>query len=76
VLDSWKLVLGGSKSIDIRVDRIHTCVRDSLAFVTCEEVVEAVESMGTVAATNVFELQDGVWKIVHHHGSPLRRNNT
>lgn len=26
-----------------------------------------------IAATNVFEKQGGVWKLVHHHGSPAPR---
>lgn len=39
------------------------------AYVTCIEIVQAGGSKGRILATNVFEKQDGVWKIVHHHGS-------
>lgn len=27
----------------------------------------------SIAATNVFEKQDGKWKLVHHHGSPAAK---
>lgn len=47
-----------------------TLLSSSDGFVTCVEVMEADESRGRVAATNVFERQDGKWRITHHHGSP------
>lgn len=52
------------------LDGIHalvcTCAQ---AFVTCLEVVRAGGTTGRILATNVFERQDGTWKIVLHHGS-------
>jgi translation initiation factor 2A len=35
--------------------------------VTCVEKVASDDGVGTLAATNVFEKQNGEWKIVHHH---------
>lgn len=45
----------------------------SQAFVTCVEVTESTEGRGRIAATNVFEKQEGKWKMVLHHGGPAPR---
>ena len=41
---------------------------------TCVEVVDAEDTKGRIAATNIFEKQGGEgWKLVHHHASPIPR---
>jgi ketosteroid isomerase-like protein len=70
VLQSWRLVLGGGR-LRITLEDVRIFATESYGYVTCVEVVEAGDSRGRVAATNVFEKQQGKWKIVHHHGSPL-----
>ena len=35
---------------------------------TCTHQVDAGASVGRISATNVFELEGGEWKIVHHQG--------
>ena len=65
------MILGKGNKVDISVEGLEVCVREGMAFVTCVEVVDAGDSRGWVAATNVFELQGERWRIVHHHGSPL-----
>ena len=72
-MDSWKLVLRNTSKISIQVERVHTYVAADMAFVTCEEHIDAGDSIGAVAATNVFALQDGQWRIVHHHGGGMQR---
>lgn len=42
--------------------------RSSVGWVTCLELAEGVEEGAGVRATNIFEKQDGAWKLVHHHG--------
>ena len=42
-------------------------------FVTCVEAVETETSAGRLAATNVFELQGGEWKMVQHHASAMQQ---
>ena len=48
------------------------------AMVTCVEYVDSGPTTGKIVATNVFQKEDGQWKIVHHHGSssapPLEEN--
>lgn len=48
------------------------CLLCSTAYVTCLELMDAADSRGRILATNIFEKQEGKWKLVHHHGSPLR----
>jgi translation initiation factor 2A len=72
VLASWKSVFGGGR-LRIALEDVRICAGESEAFVTCVEVVDASEEEGRVAATNVFEKQQGAWKMVLHHASPLPR---
>ena len=39
--------------------------------VTGVEVMQRDEMYGKMTATNVFERQNGEWKIVHHHAGPV-----
>ncbi|KAK9807894.1 hypothetical protein WJX72_012415 [[Myrmecia] bisecta] len=74
VIESWKVVLANT-AFTIQLQDILVHAQDDFAVVTCLEVVDAAESKGRIAATNIFEKQDGRWRIIHHHGSlapPLR----
>lgn len=44
-----------------------------VAWVTLDENLVEGQVAGTIAATNVFIRSDGVWRLVHHHGSPVGR---
>lgn len=70
---SWTAVLAGAKRglLTVSISDIRTVASDTQAFCTCLETVDAGDSRGRVIATNVFEKQDGRWKIVHHHGSSV-----
>ena len=68
VLKSWELIFSTSSSFSIDVEDVRVHVSDSMAFVTCTEQVDAGASVGRISATNVFELEGGEWKIVHHQG--------
>ncbi|HWO12181.1 MAG TPA: nuclear transport factor 2 family protein [Polyangiaceae bacterium] len=56
---AWKMV-----SRDARVHWLGQC-----AFVTCLEANG--EQPAHLAATNIFVLEDGRWRMVHHHAGPL-----
>jgi ketosteroid isomerase-like protein len=60
---------GHRKDVNIRISNVQVSVCGDMAFVTCEEHVGTDERTGRVAATNVFEQQNGIWKMIHHHGS-------
>lgn len=69
VMESWRLILGAAQ-MTITLEDVRVHAGEDVAFVTCIEVVDAGDSRGRVAATNVFEKQDGQWKLVHHQGGP------
>ena len=68
VLAVWESILGaGAPQIRCVDAQVQLLPGGEAAFVTC------VEDLGdqTCAATNVFVLEDGAWRLCHHHGSPL-----
>lgn len=69
VMDSWKAILGSGR-MRITLENVRISASDSHAFVTLVEINESGDGKGRIAATNVFEKQEGAWKLVHHHGSP------
>ncbi len=64
VMESWNEILGGPPPIQCVFPRVHQ-VGDA-GFVICGERVPG----GTLVATNVFVLEDGAWRMVHHHAGP------
>lgn len=65
VLESWFDIL--SSPPPVRVRDAQGLIVGVTAIVTCEEEIgDAV-----VAATNVFRMQDGEWRMMHHHGSQI-----
>jgi ketosteroid isomerase-like protein len=69
VLSSFRAILASPEAPEIRATDARAFVIGSAAFVTCTEHVRGAE----LAATNVFALEEGSWKIVHHHASPTAR---
>lgn len=69
VLESWRLVLRGEFKMRLEDVRVHA-MQDT-GYVTCVEIMNAGEATGRTIATNIFEKQGGMWKIVLHHGGPL-----
>ena len=68
VLAVWESILaGGAPQIRCIDPQAQLLPGGESAFVTC------VEDLGdqSCAATNVFVLEDGDWRLCHHHGSPL-----
>ena len=50
-------------------------IEGAFAWVTCTEnlttVVDARVNEARVQTTNLFHQVDGLWLLVHHHGSPV-----
>lgn len=60
--------IGGS----IRPEGVSVHVGEGMAYVACTEVGENIGPDGKPVqvrhrATNVFQLENGVWKLIHHH---------
>jgi translation initiation factor 2A len=74
VMESWRKVLKNvrPRAFQIQLQDVRIYATETYGYVTCVEVIDADDSKGRIAATNVFEVQDGRWVITHHHGAPTR----
>jgi ketosteroid isomerase-like protein len=69
VLDSWRQILGGTPRFELRCDQPVVHVIGDAAIVTCYE--GSADHPAHLVATNVFVLEDGSWRMVHHHAGPI-----
>jgi ketosteroid isomerase-like protein len=67
VMQSWQGILGNPGQPRIVNGGSEAHLLGEVAYVTCRELVAG----SPLAATNVFVLEDGEWRIVHHHSSPV-----
>lgn len=71
VLDTWKQILGGPSSFALRCDWAAVRILGDAAIVTCYEGSD--DEPAHLAATNVFALEDGRWRMIDHHAGPLSK---
>jgi ketosteroid isomerase-like protein len=71
VMQSWRQILAQTTPIVMRADHARVFVFGESAIVTCYEGNEGQPAH--LAATNVFVLERGEWRMVHHHAGPLAR---
>ena len=69
VLDSWRQILSGTSRFELRCEEPVVNVFGDTAVVTCYE--GGGDHPVHLAATNVFVLEDGRWRMVHHHAGPI-----
>ncbi len=62
VFKSWRAIFGGGNSPPVEVSDATLQQIDNAAIVLCTERIYKTE----LAATNLFALEDGDWKMVHH----------
>jgi ketosteroid isomerase-like protein len=74
IAESWRLIFAGPGRNQFILTNEAVAIDDDLAWVTVEENLVDAGATGTVAATNVFARdEEGTWKLVVHHGSPVVR---
>ena len=69
VMKSWRDILTNSQSPAIRCEHAWAHIDGTMAYVLCNEIL----AKGQLAATNIFALEDGTWKLVHHQAGPMSR---
>ena len=67
VLRSWRAILGHPEQPKIVFAAERPRIVGDIGVVTGREVVAAVP----IAATNIYVREDGEWRMIHHHGSPV-----
>jgi hypothetical protein len=63
---SWQQIFENSSTHDIRIINARAYTLGDIAYVVCNEVFPEVQ----LIATNIFLLEDGKWRIVHHQAGP------
>jgi ketosteroid isomerase-like protein len=75
VRDSWVLVFNNTFSMKFALTEIQVQVAGDMAWVICTENITSrqgeMNQESQVLATNLYELVEQEWKIIHHHGSPV-----
>jgi ketosteroid isomerase-like protein len=69
VLESWRQILRQPPPFELWCDQPVVQVVGDTAIVTCYE--GNGKHPAHLAATNVFVLEEGTWRMVHHHAGPL-----
>jgi len=69
VMASWRAILDSPEAPKLQVAEavVVVVVVGEVAFVTCIEQIGDAR----LAATNVFAVEQGEWRMVHHHASPM-----
>jgi len=67
VVGSFRAILESSSAPQVRCTGAAAHLVGDTAFVTCHELVSGAR----LVATNVFTREEGAWRMVHHHSSPL-----
>ena len=67
VMDAWRAILGNPDQPRVVSGGAEATVLGDLAFVVCREYVAGTP----INATNIFAREDGLWRIAHHHSSPM-----
>ena len=69
VMQSWRDILDKPNAPKITCQNAQAFVNGSMAYVLCTEVLAG----GQLAGTNIFVLEDGTWKMVHHQAGPMSK---
>jgi ketosteroid isomerase-like protein len=69
VLQSWRQILRNVPPLPLRCESASVVITNQTAILTCYE--GAGDEPAHLAATNIFVVEDGDWRLVHHHAGPL-----
>jgi ketosteroid isomerase-like protein len=67
VIASWRAILDSPESPEIHFSDETAVVLGDVSWITCIERIGPAR----IAATNVFVLERGAWRLVHHHAGPM-----
>ena len=75
IMESWQGIFKNSGNMDIQVSDVTVTASEDLAWVSCVEKLYTIATNGVLASkvfsTNLFQLNEGNWKMIMHHASPM-----
>ena len=75
IIESWQGIFKNSGNMDIQVSDVTVTASEDLAWVSCVEKLYTIASNGVLASkvfsTNLFQINEGSWKMIMHHASPM-----
>ena len=75
IRESWVVIFSASNAMSIAASNECVHLSGDLAWVACTETISLMMEEGLAAAaaqaTNIFSRQDGRWRMVLHHASPI-----
>ena len=75
IMESWQGIFKNSGNMDIQVSDVTVTASEDLAWVSCVEKLYTIASNGVLASkvfsTNLFQINEGSWKMIMHHASPM-----
>ena len=75
IMESWKGIFKNSGNMDIQISDVTVTASECLAWVSCVEKLYTIASNGVLASkvfsTNLFQLNEGNWKMIMHHASSM-----
>lgn len=79
VRSSWERIFENTRRMQVGVSNLALSIQGTIAWVNCVEQVTSSFDTGFstawVLATNIYCRRNGEWFLVHHHASPLPRND-
>ncbi|MGC2523753.1 MAG: nuclear transport factor 2 family protein [Stellaceae bacterium] len=69
IMSSWANILGNPGAPRVACYDERVLLFGDTALVLCEEELDG----GTLAASNLFVREDGVWRLAHHHAGQIVR---
>lgn len=66
VMASWNDILSTGTTIKISCCNVEIFQQDSVGYVVCNELLAG----HTLIATNIYLLDAGAWKLIHHQAGP------
>jgi len=67
VLNSWRRILSSQDNVRIECRNTIPYLLNDIAIVLAHELL----SGHTLTVTNMFRLEEGEWRMIHHHSSPM-----
>ena len=75
IMESWQGIFKNSGNMDIQISDVTVTASECLAWVSCVEKLYTIASNGVLASkvfsTNLFQLNEGSWKMIMHHASSM-----